>query len=57
MITYYAFAQNKKGQVEQLHVVRPVGLPSIQVWTGKIYKSVKKAEDDMIALNCKNVKN
>ena len=51
-ITYFAFAKNKKGQIEQLRVVRPVGLPMIQSWTGKIYKTVKEAEKDMIDLNC-----
>jgi len=53
MITYYAFARNKKDQIEQLHVIRPVGLPSIQTWTGKIYKTIKAAESDMAKLNCK----
>jgi len=54
-ITYFAFAKNKKGQLEQLRVVRPVGLPKIQSWTGKIYKSVKEAEADMLNLNCGGV--
>ena len=55
MITYHAFAKNKKGQIEQLEVIRPKGMPMIQVWTGKIYKSVKEAEEDMIQLNCNGV--
>ena len=54
-ITYYAFAKNKNGQIEQLEVIRPKGLPMIQVWTGKIYKSLKDAEKDMLKLNCGEV--
>ncbi len=45
-ITYFAFAKNKKGKLEQLRVVRPVGLPTSQRWTGKIYKSIKEANAD-----------
>jgi len=51
-ITYYAFARNDKGKIEQLRVMRPKGLPMVQSWTGKIYKSVKEAETDMARLNC-----
>jgi len=55
-ITYYAFAENKKGQLEQLQIVRCHttigGISKTQSWTGKIYKSVKEAEADMRVLNC-----
>ena len=53
LITYFAFAQNKKDQIEQLRVVRPIGFPFIQTWTGKIYATIKDAEKDMIELNCR----
>lgn len=52
-ITYFAFAKNKKGQIEQLRVIHPNGMPMIQCWTGKIYKSIKEAEADVERLNCK----
>jgi len=52
IITYYAFAKNRQGKIEQLRVMRPGGLPKMQTWTGKIYKSVKEAESDMVKLNC-----
>jgi len=49
LITYYAFAKNSDGKIEQLFVKR--GRENSQEWTGKIYKSVKEAEQDMINLN------
>ena len=55
MITYYAFAKNKKGKIEQLRVICSKRMPMIQSWTGKIYKSIKEAEEDMIKLNCNGV--
>ena len=51
-ITYFAFAKNRQGKIEQLRVMRPSGLPKMQTWTGKIYKSIKEAEKDMLKLNC-----
>ena len=53
-ITYFAFAKNRTGKLEQLRVMRPYGLPKIQTWTGKIYKSIKEAEADMTLLNCQS---
>ena len=50
-ITYYAFARNDKGQIEQLFVER--GSVRSQSWTGKIYKSVNEAEADMERLSCR----
>ena len=55
MITYYAFAKNKRGKIEQLRVICSKRMPMIQSWTGKIYKSIKEAEEDMIKLNCNGV--
>ena len=52
-MTYYAFAKNSKGKIGQILVVRKDGKPFSQEWTGKIYKSVKEAESDMIDLNCR----
>lgn len=54
-IIYYAFAKNKNSKLEQMKVIRSKGLPKIQVWTGKIYKSIKEAETDMLNLNCEGV--
>ena len=51
-IQYYAFAKNDKSKIEQLLVTRRDGKPFSQTWTGKLYKSVKEAEADMIRLNC-----
>ena len=52
-ITYYAFARNLKGQIEQMFVKRDSKLKTgFARWTGKIYKSVKEAEADMLTLNC-----
>ena len=51
-ITYYAFAKNDRGKIEQLFVTRGNGKSKSQEWTGKIYKSIKEAEEDMLRLNC-----
>jgi len=48
-ITYYAIAKNSDGKIEQLLVKR--GREKSQEWTGKIYKSLKEAEQDLINLN------
>jgi len=53
-IIYYAYAKNREGKIEQLLVKR--GKVKSQEWTGKIYKSVKEAEEDMLNLNCKKEK-
>ena len=52
LITYYAFAKNDDGKIEQLFVTRGNGQAKRQEWTGKIYKSIKEAEEDMERLNC-----
>lgn len=52
-ITYYAFAENLKGQIEQMFVRRDKKLGTgCGRFTGKIYESVKEAEADMRILNC-----
>ena len=51
-IQYFAFAKNDKGKIEQLLVTRKNGKPFNQEWTGKVYRSTKEAEADMIRLNC-----
>lgn len=50
-ITYFAYARNDRGKIEQLFVSRPDGR-NHQEWTGKIYRTVREAEADMIELNC-----
>jgi len=54
-ITYFAFAKNDKGKIEQLLVTRGNGKSKRQEWTGKVYKTIKEAEKDMIDLNCGGV--
>ena len=51
-ITYFAFAKNAQGKIEQLLVIRRDGRLFSQDWTGKLYNSVEDAEADMIRLNC-----
>ena len=54
-IQYYAVAMNKKNKIEQLLITRyyaPQLVHKEQEFTGKIYKSMKEAEQDMIKLNC-----
>ena len=51
-ITYYAFATNEVGGLEQLLVTRVGGKQVSQKWTGKIYCDVEEAQADMEKLNC-----
>lgn len=51
-VSYYAYAENKDGRIEQLYIVRKNAKPFSQEQTGKIYKNYKEAEKDMIKLNC-----
>jgi len=51
-IRYYAFAENVVGELEQIIVARANQKLISQHWTGKIYKSIKEANKDMISLNC-----
>jgi len=51
-VTYYAAAENSKGKIEQLLVVRENG-KSTQSWTGKIYRSMRECESDLSRLNRK----
>ena len=53
-ITYYAFAKNANGKLEQLKVVRVNGRQLFQSWTGKVYRTMKSAYADMERLNCKS---
>ena len=50
-IKYYAIALNTKNQIEQLLVTKEKGKKSSQEWTGKIYKTMKEANKDIINLN------
>ena len=52
VLTYYAYAENKDGKLEQLFVIRKDGKLFRQEWTGKIYCDQKEANQDMISLNC-----
>jgi hypothetical protein len=52
-ITYYAVAENSKGKLEQLRIVRENGAPISQEWTGKKYPTMAEAIDDLTELNCK----
>ena len=49
--TYFAYARNRQGQIQQVKVKRIAG-KSYQWWTNKVYKSVKEANKDMVKLNC-----
>ena len=51
-ITYYAFAWNQQGKIEQLFVTREHGRQVSQEWTGVTYGSVYAACRDMERLNC-----
>jgi len=48
---YYACAENGKGKIEQLKIVREKGKQVSQVWTGKIYSNMAEAEKDLGRLN------
>ena len=52
-ITYYAVAENPKGKLEQLRIVRENGAPISEEWTGKTYRSMSEAIEDLTNLNCK----
>jgi len=56
-ITYYAVAENSKGKLEQLRIVRENGAPVSQEWTGKIYPTMREAIEDLTELNCKTGRN
>ncbi len=51
-ITYYAVAENAKGELEQLRIVRENGAPVSQEWTGTTYKSMQEAITELTKLNC-----
>ena len=51
-ITYYAVAENAKGKLGQLRIVREDGAPISQEWTGKTYRSLDEAITDLTKLNC-----
>jgi hypothetical protein len=51
-ITYYAKAKNVRGKIEQVLVTKEAGKPSVPQWTGKIYKSDREADADLVRLNC-----
>lgn len=51
-ITYYAVAENSKGKLEQLRIVRENGAPISQEWTGKTYPTMREAIEDLTELNC-----
>jgi hypothetical protein len=50
-ITFYAKALNERGQIEQVRVTKEPGKPSRPTWTGKIYRSEREADADLIKLN------
>ena len=51
-ITYYAVAENAKGKLEQLRIIRENGAPISQKWTGKTYRTLAEAIADLTELNC-----
>ncbi len=51
-ITYYTVAENPKGKLEQLRIVREDGAPISLGWTGKIYPTMREAIEDLTKLNC-----
>jgi len=63
--TYYAWAENAKGQIEEIRVERAGGQPARgfapnphkkQEWTGRIFKSVKEAATVTGASNARIVR-
>ena len=48
-VTYYAVAENAKGKLEQLRIIRENGAP---IWTGKTYRTLDEAITDLTKLNC-----
>ena len=51
-VSYYAYAGNRNGLLEQLYIVRKNAKPYSQERTGKIYKNDEEAQKDMMRLNC-----
>ncbi len=51
-ITYYAVAENSKGKLEQLRIIRENGAPISQEWTGNTYRTLDEAITDLTKLNC-----
>jgi len=52
LFTFYAYARNEEGKLEQMFVRKLEGARSVASWTGKIYRTAKEANQDMIKLNC-----
>ena len=50
-VTYYAKARNADGAIAQLLVTKGPGRPTRQRWTGKVYRSDRAADADLLALN------
>jgi len=52
ILTYYAVAENAKGKLEQLRIIRENGAPISQQCTGKTYRTLDEAITDLTKLNC-----
>jgi hypothetical protein len=50
-ITYFAYARNAFGRIEQMHVTKEAGKASQPRWTGIIYKNERIADADTAKLN------
>lgn len=48
---FYGKALNAKGRIAQVLVTKEPGKPMRQEFTGKIYRSDREADHDLVALN------